>query len=175
MKRIILITAVLSLLAVPAGAGEMKMKVPVDKWRQLRTRLYSLEKENTLLKKELRERSGNVESAAEIARSKAISEENARMQKQLRESSRKGAALAEAQQRLSALEEENATLRKKAAVATGGNKRMAALKKRNLGLKKKIRAMKSGSVTISYTGENRSARHEFFRVRHKVTDHVFTD
>jgi len=190
VKKTILIMAVFMVLAGTANGEELKMKVPVDKWRKLRTRLYSLEKENNSLKQKVRalEAAGKKGSGDRTARIDALEAENNRLRQEVRmmESAAGSRRVDdETKGRLADLEDENNRLRqevkaleKAAAKGSGNGKykaRVAALKKQNLRLKKKIQALRSGVVAVSYTGEKRSARHEFFRARHKATTHVFTD
>jgi len=180
-KTAIVVAAVAMFVSVSAGAEDLKLKVPVEKWRQLRTRLYSLEKENLVLKRKLRSVGGGEAAAAaekEAARLDELAAENARLRKQLADMQTAAGAGSELRARLDLLEEENRRLRSevdglKAAVATaegGGNadRRIAVLERRNLRLKKKIQALRSGVVAISYTGEMRSARGEFFRARRRA-------
>jgi len=178
MKKAILVIAALAIFAATANAEDMKMKVPVDTWRQLRSRLYDLEKENSHLRKSLKGQATSV-TPADMKRVKALEEENGRLKSEVQAMAGEAERAKDVdglKQRVSELEKENSRLAGESKSASGADRRIASLKRANLRLKKKLRATKSGAVAISYTGEKHSARHEFFLARHKAAiHHIFTE
>lgn len=188
MKKIFLLTAAMLVCSGPVFAGDLKVMVPVDEFKQLKSRLDALEKENSKLKQ-----GGGVEEVKSVSpvsgelqsRLQAVENENSRLLQELnamKSQDRPVQVSAEVQARLDAVEKENRQL--KEAQARQGEKspggedvglvaKLNAAENENGKLQQEVKLLKEGRIAESYAASKISAREQYYIERRKGASHVY--
>lgn len=190
MKRIFLLMAAL-LVNGPAWAGDLKIAIPVDEFKQMQARLEALEKENGQLKQApVRQEVAPVvpQVSAEMqSRLQAMESENSRLRQEV--NALKGSqgnntsANVEIQAKLDALAKENSQL-KSARSATvsaapagsdGGGLRaqLDSVENENNHLRQEVKLLQAGALAEFYGAGKISAREQYFLIRSKSINHSF--
>ncbi|MBU0675927.1 MAG: hypothetical protein KJ950_14925 [Proteobacteria bacterium] len=156
MRRIILLITVLLAWSGFVTGAELKVMVPIDDFKQMKSRLDSLESENVQLKQEVRtlNRQGD------------------------------GTQVESMKGRLESLEQENNQLRQQAsaveskAVAPVTDSEMgvkiSSLEQENYNLRRRVLVLKDEGLAASYSEDRRSAKHVYSSSRgHDYTKNVF--
>lgn len=188
VKRIFLLTTAMLLLGGSALAGELKVAVPVVDYKELKSRLEALEKENSLLKQGVRSEAGvkGTSDDGEIQRRLQAEEmENSRLRQELnalKTQERSAAANTEVQSRLQAVEKENRQLRETQArlneKSTGGEDPVLAAKlnateNENSKLQQEVKSLKEGGLAALYAENKITARGLYFNKKKKGSSHIF--
>jgi len=185
VKRILLIVAALLICSVTARAGELKVMVPVDDFKQMQAKLKGLEEENSQLKQAVNSSAAvgvnGQETAALQSRLTSMEQENTSLRQQLQ--SQQGQASDDLASRISALEQENSQLQTQLAekqipeqMAGADNaveSRLAEAESENSQLKQEVRILKEGAVTATILGDKSTARQFYAKARHVSTFHNF--
>lgn len=188
MKRIFLLTAAMLVWSGSVVAGELKVAVPVNDFKQLKARLEALEKENSQLK--------NGGAAEEVvvaspvssemqSRLQATENENSRLRQELnamKSQDRPESVNSEVQARLETVEKENRQLKEAQArqseKSTGGEDpalaaKLNAAENENGKLQQEVKLLKEGRVAEAYAASKISAREQYFLERRKGVSHVY--
>jgi chromosome segregation ATPase len=185
VKRILLIMVALLICSVTARAGELKVMVPVDDYKQMQAKLKGLEEENSQLKQAVNSSAavaGNgQETAALQSQLSSLEQENTSLRQQLQ--SQQGQASEDLAARISALEQENSQLQTQLAekqspeqMAGGdnaGESRLAEMEGENIQLRQEVRILKEGGVTATIVGDKSTARQFYAKARHVNSFHNF--
>lgn len=186
MKRIFLLTAVLLLSGGPVVAGELKVMVPIDEFKEMKSRLEALENENSQLKQGGGRAAAAPSPGGEIqSRLQAVESENSRLRQELEAMKRSAGpapSSADLQARLEAVEKENRQLRESvpagAGDSTGGGDaaltaRLNAAENENSKLQQEVKLLKEGGLAAAYAENKISARELYFNIRKKGISHVY--
>jgi predicted nucleic acid-binding Zn-ribbon protein len=142
-----------------AGAGVLKVKVPVNEFEQMESRLEALENENRQLKMDI-----NSLATKPTATEKAVNTE-------------------EITARINALEQENNQLKKEVASLTAESSgsttshekeigaKLDSLGRENRRLKQSVAALKE--VGALQRSDSRTASHQYFETNKKFATHIF--
>ncbi len=188
MKKIFLLTAAMLVCSGPVFAGDLKVMVPVDEFKQLKSRLDALEKENSRLKQ-----SGGAEEVKSVSpangelqsRLQAVETENNRLVQEintLKSQERPVQVNAEVQARLDAVEKENRQLKEARAnqVEKGpGGEDVALVAKLNAAenengkLQNEIKTLRDGGFAAVFAENKISARELYFLQRRKGLSHAY--
>lgn len=188
MKRIFLLTAAMLIGSGPVFAGDLKVMVPVDEFKQLKSRLDALEKENSRLKqvgaadevKAVSPVSGELQS-----RLQAVENENGRLLQELnaiKSQERPVQVDTGMQARLDAIEKENRQLKearanqseKSPAVEDSGLvAKLTAAESENSKLQNEVKALRDGGFAAVFAENKTSARELYFLQRKKGLSHSY--
>jgi hypothetical protein len=156
VKRIFLLTAVMLVWSSSLVAGELKVMVPVDEFKQLKLRLEAIENENNRLRQEL--------SA-------------------MKTQERPAPANVEIQTRLETVEKENRQLKEAQArqdekKSSGGDDagltvKLNAAENENSKLQQEVKLLKEGGISQAYAANKIAAREQYFIERRKGASHVY--
>lgn len=191
MKRIFLLLSAMLLCSGQSFAGDLKVMVPVDELKQLKSRLEALERENG----QLRQQSAVVQAApvatppapvnGELqSRLLAVESENNRLRQELaaaRDRAPQAAGNGEMQARLDAVERENRQLKetqaRQAAAGTSGDAglaaRMQTAENENIKLQQEIKSLKEGGLAAVFAENKMSAREQYYLKRKKSISHAY--
>ena len=184
VKRILLVMAALLICSVTARAGELKVMVPVDDYKQMQAKLKALEQENSQLKQAVNSSAAvgtDQETMALQSQLTSLEQENSSLRQQLQ--SQEGQASDELASRISALEQENSQLQTQLAEKQNSEQmagtdntsdaRLAAVENENSQLKQEVRVLKEGGATAMIVGDKSTARQFYAKARHVATYHNF--
>lgn len=159
MKQIFGIMAILLIWTGLAGAGVLKVKVPIDEFEQMKSRLETLENENSQLKKDVDSLAANPAETEKAANTKEI------------------------EARINALAQENDQLKEEiksladkpseseAAHAKEFGSKLDSLGRENRQLKQSLASLQeAGALQRS---DSRTARHLYFESNKKLAQHIF--
>jgi predicted nuclease with TOPRIM domain len=189
VKRIIIIVAAFLICVGTARAGELKIMVPVDDYKQMKTKLEMLEKENSQLKQEVTSKNasggaGQEDAEALQSRLKGLEKENSSLKQQLQ--AQQGQAGNELKDRVSALEQENSQLQKQlaekqqqggenmAGAEKANEARLAEVENQNSQLQQELKILKEEGVSASLLGDKSTARELYATTRHASSFHSFS-
>ena len=158
MKRIFWIMAILLIWAGSTNAGVLKVKVPVDEFEQMKSRLETLEKENNQLQQEVKSLADKTSEAETVSDKKEV------------------------ESRLKALAQENNQLKQKveelaetSSEEAGSSEKLAssldALGRENRQLKRSVASLKEAGTVLR--SDRRTARHMYFETNKKFAGHIF--
>lgn len=189
MKRIFLLAAAMLIGSGPVFAGDLKVMVPVDEFKQLKSRLDALEKENSRLKQ-----GGAAEEVKAVSpvngelqsRLQAVENENGRLLQELnavKSQERTVPVDTGMQARLDAVEKENRQL--KEARTDQGEKspaigedaglvaKLTAAESENSKLQQEIKSLRDGGFAAVFAENKISARELYFLQRKKGLSHSY--
>lgn len=188
MKRIFLLTAAMLVCGGSVVAAELKVMVPVDDFKQMKSRLEALEIENSQLKQRAAaEPVAATPDTSELhSRLQFVESENSRLRQELniaKSQERPAVADAEIQARLETVERENRQLKEEAQSrqsdkSSGGEDaalaaKLNATENENVKLQQEVKNLKDGGLMAIF-GENKiSARELYFLKRKKGVSHVY--
>lgn len=188
MKRIFLLTAVMVVWSGSVVAGELKIAVPVNDYKQLKSRLEALEKENSQLKRGIGSEGAVVASpvGGEMqSRLQETENENTRLRQELnaiKSQERPVTADVEIQSRLEAVEKENRQLKeaqvRQVQKSPGGEDpvlvgKLNVAENQNIKLQQEIKMLKDGGFASVFAESKISARELYFQKRKKGASHPF--
>lgn len=188
MKRIFLLTAAMLVWGGSVVAGELKVAVPVDDYKQLKSRLEALEKENSQLKQGAGSKGSVVASpvGAEMqSRLQETENENSRLRQELnamKSQERPAPANLEVQARLETVERENRQLKEAQARQSekssgvedvGLAAKLNAAENESSKLHQEIKLLKDGGFAAVFAESKIAARELYFLKRRKGLSHPF--
>lgn len=190
MKRIFLLTAATLLLGGPVVAGDLKIAVPVDDFKQLKSRLEALEKENSQLKEQAAVAKPAAVAVAPVdpelkGRLQAVESENSRLRQELNAAKvqeRPAPVNTDAQARLEAVEKENRLLKEAQArqseKGVGGadadlTAKLNVAENENIKLQQEVKTLKEGGLAAVFAENKISARELYFLKRSKGLGHAY--
>lgn len=185
MKRISLIMVALLVCFGTARAGELKVMVPVNDYKQMQAKLAALEQENNQLKQEVNSSAvaggSDQETTALQSRLTSLEQENNSLRQQLQ--SQQGQSSDEMASRIATLEQENSQLQTQLTEKQGQEQmagadsaveaRLAKVEDENSQLQQKVKILKEGGVTAAIVGDKSTARQYYATARHARTFHNF--
>jgi len=193
VKRIFLLMAAMLVCNGAAQAGDLKVLVPVDEFRQMQGRLEALEKENNQLKQGPARQEVAVTPAPASAemqnRLQAMESENARLRQEMNAAKvsqgNQAGSNPEIQAKLDALAKENSQL--KAAARVGGaattssapledkglQASLEAAENENNHLRQEVKLLQAGALAEFFGSNKISAREQYFLERRKSINHVY--
>ncbi len=188
MKKIFLLTTMMLVWSGSVVAGELKVAVPVDEFKQIKSRLEALEKENSQLKKGSGPDGsimGSPGSPEMEGRLQATENENSRLRQELnalKSQERSTSSNMEIQAKLDTVEKENRQLKEAqarqsekspvledASLAT----KLNVVENENSKLQQEIKALKDGGFAAVFAENKISARELYFLERKKGINHAF--
>jgi hypothetical protein len=186
VKRIFILTAAMLVWGGSVVAGDLKVMVPVDELKQMKSRLEALEKENSQLKGGASAVAATPSISEMESRLLAVESENNRLRQEVnaaKGSERPALANAEMQARLETVERENRQL--KEAQARQGDKgstgsddvsmaaKLNVAETENIKLQQEIKSLKDGGLAAVFAENKVSAREQYFQKRRKGIAHTY--
>lgn len=171
VKRIFLLTAAMLILCDSVVANELKIAVPIDEFKQLKSRLETLEKENSQLRQEVGPEKIVPPSTVNMemqSRLQATENENNRLRQELNAmKSQEHPATTNAEVQASQGEK-----------SSGGEDTVLAAKlnaaeNENSKLQQEIKMMKEGGFAAVFAESKISARELYFLKRRKGISHTY--
>ena len=177
--------AALLICSVTARAGELKVMVPVNDYKEMQAKLEALKQENSQLKQMVNsggEIAGNAQETKVLqSQVTSLERENSSLKQQLQ--SQEGQAGNDLAARIASLEKENSQLQnqlaekqgqeQKAGADKGAEARLAEVENENSQLKQEVKILKESGITAAIVGDKSTARQLYAKARHVSTFHNF--
>jgi chromosome segregation ATPase len=181
MKRIIGVAAILLIWVGSANCGELKVKVPVDEFEQMKSRLETLEKRNRELKNEVEIRSNKTADAEMEEQLEKMARENEELKSQMNNLSNTTTDTG-MNERLETLARENKELQQKVdslaeqspeedSYARKRASQLDALGRENRRLKRAVTSLKESGTVLG--SDRRTARQVYFEANKKFATHIY--
>jgi|GEM_PF-6485603 len=151
MKKVIGLGVILLIWVGSVSAGELKVKIPVDEFEQMKTRLEKLENENIQLQEELNTLSNKTTDEEMMEQVESLSQENEQLQQQIESMAGKTS--------------------KEASYAEEKDSRIDILGRENRRLKRSIASLKESGALLR--SDRRTARQVYFQANKKFASHIF--
>jgi len=151
MKKAIGLGIILLIWIGSVSAGELKVKVPVEEFEQMKTRLETLENEKVQLQEELKTLSDKTTDEEMKEQVESLSQEN----KQL-------------QQKVESMAEKTS---KEASYAKEKDNRLDTMGRENRQLKRAVASLKESGALLR--SDRRTARQVYFQANKKFASHIF--
>jgi len=165
VKTILVTITILLAWTVSLSAAELKVKVPVEEFEQMKSRIDALENENSRLKQEVGSMGGSISSSQPSEELKSRLSDLEREKSQLeRDKNQLESENSQLKQQVSTIESSKQASQPAPAPApdsAGMQSEITALENKNRRLRNQVKKLKEGGVAASLSEDRRPARHVY--------------